>query len=113
MGQDDIRSKPDQFRRMPANLGGIASGPAGIDPEVAADGPAQQRQPLQKRPDPSLKLRIVRGCVQEYADAPHALALLRARRERPRRRCTTQNTKKFASSHARPRGSIVRFNRVP
>jgi hypothetical protein len=51
---------------------------------VAADGPAQQRQRLQERCDPGLKLRIVRGCVQDYADAPHPLRLLRARRERPR-----------------------------
>jgi hypothetical protein len=29
-------------------------------------------------------LRIVRGQVHQHADAPHALALLRARRERPR-----------------------------
>jgi len=31
-----------------------------------------------------LNFRIVRGCRQQYADAPHPIALLRARRERPR-----------------------------
>jgi hypothetical protein len=31
-----------------------------------------------------LSFRIVRGKVHEHADAPHFLALLRARRERPR-----------------------------
>ena len=49
----------------------LARGPAGVDPHVAADGPAQQRQRLQERPDAGLKFRIVRGCGQEHADAPH------------------------------------------
>src|SRR5262249_46449950 len=31
--------------------------------------------------------RIIRSCVHEHADASHALALLRARRARPRYRC--------------------------
>ena len=36
-----------------------------------------------ERREAGLKFRIVRGCGQEHADAPHALGLLRARRERP------------------------------
>jgi len=39
---------------------------------------------LKKRGDAALALRIVRGQVHEHADAPHPLALLRMRRERPR-----------------------------
>jgi hypothetical protein len=35
--------------------------------------------------DAGLPFRIVRGCGQEHADAPHPLALLRARGKRPRR----------------------------
>jgi hypothetical protein len=35
-------------------------------------------------------LRVVRGCGQEHADAPHPLGLLRARRERPRHRATEE-----------------------
>ena len=31
---------------VPANLGGIGRGPAGVDAQVAAEGPAQFRQPL-------------------------------------------------------------------
>ena len=34
----------------------------------------------------ALALRIVRGQADQHADAPHALGLLRARRERPCRR---------------------------
>ena len=40
-------------------------------------------QPLQERRETGLPFRIVRGYSHEHADAPHPLALLRARRERP------------------------------
>ena len=46
-------------------------------------------QRLQERPEPGLKFRIVRGCGQEHADAPHPLGLLRSCRNGqlpPRRR---------------------------
>ena len=82
-GQDDVRRERDQFRRVSANAVGIACGPASIDPHIAAVGPAQLLQPLQERRDAGLRFRIVRGCGHEHADAPHPLALLRARRERP------------------------------
>src|SRR5262245_34399469 len=58
-------------------------GPASIDAHVAADCPAQERQPLMKRREERLESRIVRGGRQEHADAAHALALLCASRERP------------------------------
>ena len=57
------------------------NGPAGVESQIAADGPARLPQPLQERPDPGLKLRIVRGLGQDDADAPHPLALLRTRGE--------------------------------
>src|SRR5262245_56000868 len=37
MGQNDVWRERDQFRRVFANFGGIDPGPAGIDPDVAAD----------------------------------------------------------------------------
>ena len=81
---------------------GIARGPAGVDPHVAAVGPAQLLQPLQERRDAGLRFRIVRGRGHEHADAPHPLGLLRARRERPRSRRATENTEKFPPPHVRP-----------
>ena len=39
----------DQFRRVFANAFGIARGPAGVDPHVAANGPAQLLQSLHER----------------------------------------------------------------
>jgi hypothetical protein len=43
---------------------------------------------------------IVCGEVHERADAPHTLALLRPRRERPRRRCAAEQRDELASSEA-------------
>ena len=65
---------------------GIARAPAIVDPHVAADRSSPIAAALQERADAGLCFRIVRGCGHEHADAPHPLALLRARRERPRRR---------------------------
>ena len=83
-GQNDVGRERGQFRRVSANIRGIGRGPAGVDAHVVADGPTQLRQRLKERPDPGLKFRVVRGCRQQHADAPHLLALLRASDERPR-----------------------------
>jgi hypothetical protein len=63
-----------------------ASVPAAVarDLNVIADGPAQSLHPLQKCSVADLHVRIVRCVGHERAHAPHGLALLRARRERPR-----------------------------
>src|SRR5262245_17344332 len=90
MGQEDVRRDRDQFCCVFANLGGVGRGPPSVDAHVAADGPTQLPQRLQERPDAGLIFRIVRGCGQEYADAPHPLALLRTRRERARGRAAEQ-----------------------
>jgi hypothetical protein len=81
VGKNDVGLKRGQFRRVSASLVRLASRPTDLNPHVAADGPPQQRQLLQERPDAGLKYQIIRGCVQEHADAPHPLGLLRARRE--------------------------------
>ena len=86
MRQDDVRRERGQFRRVLADGGGVASGPANIDPYVAADGPAQLCQRLQERAVEGLKFRIVRRGRQDHADASHPLALLCARGKRPRNR---------------------------
>src|SRR5262249_4023140 len=81
----------DQFRRVFASALDIAQGPQAIlDPQIAALAPAQFQQPLQERREPNLHVRIVRSSRHEHADAPHLIALLRARRERPRGRTAHQ-----------------------
>jgi hypothetical protein len=58
-------------------------------------------QPLQECLDAGLKLRIVRGCGQEHADAPHPLGLLRAYAKRPRDRSAAKERNERAPSHDR------------
>src|SRR6516164_4895261 len=48
--------------------------------------PAQFPQPAQERSDARSAFRIVRGGAHEHADTSHLVGLLRARRQRPRRR---------------------------
>src|SRR5215471_20100711 len=96
MGKDHVRPKRRKLRCLPANVGGIGSSPSHIDLEVGADGPAQQSEFLQERSDARLKLRIVRGCGHDYADAPHPFALLRPHRERPSRRRATEHRDELA-----------------
>src|SRR5262249_52562709 len=61
--------------------------------------PACFLQPLQKRRETRLSFRVVRGKIHEHADAAHPLALLRARRERPRRSRATKKRDELAASH--------------
>src|SRR5262249_30184133 len=79
-----------QLCRLFANSGGIDSGPAGVNPYVAAIDPTQVLQRLPECVDPRLIVRIVRRCGQQYANVPHALGLLRAHRGRPRRYAAKQ-----------------------
>src|SRR5262249_1741512 len=66
---------------------------------VAADGPSQQRQLLQERPDPGLKFRIIRGCGPEHADPTHTLTLLRACHQRPRGYTAAEKCDEFPPPH--------------
>src|SRR5712672_2137116 len=99
MRQDDVRRERDQLRRMPASVVGVASGPADVDAHVAADDPARLRERLLERPDPGLVVRIVGACGDERADAPHALALLGLRSERPTGRRATDERDELPSLH--------------
>src|SRR5262245_50530380 len=78
----------------------VESGPPRFDPNIASGDPARLREPLQERPDPGLKFRIVRGCRQQHADAPHPLGLLRARCERPRGRRGAEKRDEIAPLHS-------------
>jgi hypothetical protein len=54
---------------------------------------------LQEYGDAGLLFRIIRSCVHEHADASHALALLRTRRERPRSGRTANEPNELAPLH--------------
>jgi hypothetical protein len=85
--------------RVFANRLGIARALANIDPYVAAVGPAQLLHSLEERRDPVRYLGIVRGgAAHEHTDPPHAVGLLRARRQRPRYRRAAKRDNEFSPS---------------
>src|SRR6516162_899387 len=84
--QNDVRRECHQFRRLSANLGGVARGPVDVDPHVATVDPAQFLQCRSEGGDPGLIFRVVLADWQEDADKPRTIRRLRARRDRPRRR---------------------------
>src|SRR5262249_53203705 len=59
----------------------------------------QLLQALQKCPQACLRRRIVGSKAIEHADAPNALALLRVRSERPRRRRAAEERDELAPFH--------------
>ena len=68
---------------------------------VLAFDPFECVQPCAQCGDSRYYRRIVVVTVQQHADTPHALALLRARRERPRsRRAAEQRDELAARSHS-------------
>src|SRR6516165_675739 len=77
----------------------VAATPAEIDAHVAADAPARLLKPLHECRETPLSFRIVCRKVHEHADAAHLLALLRARREGPRRCRPADNGDEIAPSH--------------
>src|SRR5262249_22590330 len=115
-GENNVRCKRDQIRRLFAKAVRIASAPAEVDTYVTADRPARFLQPLQERRETCLSFRVVRGEIHEHADAAQAFALLRARRERPRRRAAEQRDEIAplhsitSSARARSVGGISRPN---
>ena len=68
---------------MLANVGRITQAPVILDPQVAALAPAQLLQRLLERRELGT---AGGGTAREHADAPHLLAVLRARSQRPRGR---------------------------
>ena len=74
----------DQFVGPLAKALVIEWSPTVVEPQVATDGPAQRLQSLLERRHIELCLLIVGREVHQRTDAPHPLALLRTRRQRPR-----------------------------
>jgi len=70
---------------VPVTLGAIADIP-NIDAEILAFGPRQLLQGVEERGQIRLRRSFGRGAVHQHTDTPHLTGLLRARRERPRRR---------------------------
>jgi hypothetical protein len=83
--QDDVGLQTDQLLRERSCPVDVTAAPTKVYPHVAANGPTQVRKRLRERRNVSLP-HIVFVARHEHADAPHTAFLLRARRQRPRRR---------------------------
>src|SRR6516165_5821863 len=81
--QDDVGLQADQLLRERSCSIDVIAEPSKVHSHVAAIGPTQVRKRLRERRDATLLLGIVFVAPREHADAPHAVALLRPRRERP------------------------------
>src|SRR5262249_39371493 len=72
--------------------------PTAVDVNVAALCPPELLKLLSERLDMRLSFQVVLGIAHQHPDAPHPLALLRARRERPRRRRAAACDQQFPPS---------------
>jgi hypothetical protein len=82
---DDVGLQADQLLRERSYPIDVIAGPPKVHQHVTAIGPTQDRKRLSERRNENLPLRIVFVELHEHANAPHAVGLLRVRRERPRR----------------------------
>jgi hypothetical protein len=106
--EDDVRCQRDQFRRDRTITLGIASTPSVFDADIPPNDPAQFGEPLQERCVEGLKFDIVGHSGHEYPDAPHALGLLRARRQRPGDRYAAEDGDEIAASNVGRTASPLR-----
>lgn len=91
--------QPDEFFRESSHRLNIGSGPARLDPDIAALRPPELFELLPERRDDRPGFRGVLGKVaHQHPDGPHALVLLRPRRERPRSRGATKKCDELAPS---------------
>src|SRR5947208_1968523 len=73
-----------------------------VDADIAALRPSKPFEPMPERREARLVFRIVLGERHEHADPPHAVALLRPRRQRPRRRHAAEKGDELAPLHEWP-----------
>src|SRR5262249_34029268 len=98
IGEDHGGLQRDQFFRECLRLC-TGRRKASVDADIAAFRPSTLFQPLPECREASLGFRIVLGERHEHADAPHSLALLRARRERPRGSRAAEQCDELAPFH--------------
>jgi hypothetical protein len=79
---DNFRFQSHEFHRIGAYARGVGTAPAIVEADVAAVAPTELFKRLPQRRLVRLCVRIALGERTKHADAPHALALLRPRRER-------------------------------
>src|SRR5262249_19771460 len=87
------------FGRVPADAI-IVDAQARVDLQVAAFVPTELAQRLLECREASYGVWIVIHRIDEHADPPYPVRLLRARRERPRGGCTAEKRYDLAALHS-------------
>ena len=103
----------DNATSSAAAVEGLGIRPTCFDPDVPAIGPSEFMECCSECCDMGVPLRIAPGESHQHTYAPHPLALLRARRERPCCRPATEQRDEFASSQgwhglSPPRAAVFR-----
>jgi hypothetical protein len=80
---DHVRCHSHQVCSVSPHTIGVAGSPAIGNPNRAAVDPAEFVKSVVKSLYAGVRQRIVFGLRHKHADLPHAIALLRTRRERP------------------------------
>src|SRR5262249_52034571 len=96
MRENDIDLEPDQFGGDLSEALAASLGPANLDREIATVHPTKFAHPLHKGGDP---LTVCQRCARaQVPDGRQLARLLRARRERPRRRRAAECDQQFPPS---------------
>src|SRR5262249_35144852 len=90
LSNDEISSQLNKWCCQGLQTAHIALGPAIINPNTLPLGPSQALEFRCECCELSVCLRVGFTNKHQYADAAHPLALLRARRQRPRRRAADE-----------------------
>lgn len=113
-GEDCVRAKFDKVGRCGANEVHVVAGPALVELDIDPGRPATLTQFLAERAHACLCFRAARRKWHQYADASHALALLRGSGTWPQHHSAAQGPEKLASPHGilRSRQRIVPARRI-
>src|SRR5262249_25452966 len=98
-GQDHVRVKFDKVRGCGANEVHVVASPALIELDVYTGRPTTFTQFLAKGPHTRLHFGVCGRVRHQNPDPPHALALLRPSRDRPRGRAPEQRNE-LAPAHS-------------
>src|SRR5262249_52351010 len=98
-GEDQV-ARSDELGRVFLKELGVARGPAVLEADVVAFLPAELLHRLPERREPRLRFGVALGSGRDDPDPPHPVRLLRARRERPRRRRAAEQCDELASFHS-------------
>src|SRR5262249_38279129 len=100
MRENEIGLQRSEFLRESLHQLGVERGPAIVEPDIAALRPPEFLESLLKFGDYGLSFPIAPSIRHQHADPPHALGLLRPRRERPRRRRAAEQRDELAALHS-------------